>query len=108
MIDSSRFILDVESLDILFVETSSSFLLSKIALDEIFFSSYSLLDEVYPLDVESFEDHSTIEIVILKKIIGVAFSSCCCSTYKSFLMNLLDILLYLSSLLHFLTIELTY
>lgn len=64
------FNIHMKSLNILHVDTSLSFLLLRIPLDEIY-SSHSLLDEVSPLDVESFEDRSTIETACLEEIIGL-------------------------------------
>lgn len=58
--DSPEFLLNVESLNVLFVDIYFSPLLSNIPLDEKS-SSYSLLDKVPPFDVETSEDRSTTE-----------------------------------------------
>lgn len=48
-----------------FVDTSFSLLL------DISFDLYLLTDEVPSFDVESFEDHSTIEYILSKDTMGV-------------------------------------
>lgn len=72
---SSRFSLDIDSLKILLVEISFSFIILKISLDKTSSSLYYLLDEVAPLDVESSENRWFTEIILSKEIFGVDFSS---------------------------------
>lgn len=65
-VDSSKVILEVESLKKLLVETPSSFILSKIPLDRSSsMIGVNILDKVAQLsDIEYFEDHLSTEIVL--------------------------------------------
>lgn len=63
-VDSSKFILEVESLTIFLIETSFSFLLYNIPLDKTF-----------SFDVEFYEDRLTTEIVLSNEITRVDLSS---------------------------------
>lgn len=79
-VDFSIFLIKIESLNILLIETSSLFLLSKIPLNETsspssFVEASIFLDEVSPLsDEESYKDRSSTEIFLSKKFVGVYFS----------------------------------
>lgn len=72
-VNSSRFLFGVGSLNVLFVDTSFSFL-SNVPLDENH-SLYFLLYEAPLFDFESSEDSSTIETILSKDIIEVDLSS---------------------------------
>lgn len=89
-LDSSRFILEVESLTILLIETSLFFLILCIPLDEAFLS-YLFLDKFPPFYVVSFEVCSTTETNRSMDIIGVDSSS------REFIDNLVELLQDLSS-----------
>lgn len=107
-VDYSRSLLDVESLKILLIEASFSFLLSNILWYKTY--SYSLLieanilDEFSPLDVESSKDHSSRRLFFQRRLLELIYLL----LQKNSLMKLLKILLeLLNSFLHFITFEST-